>query len=189
VNSEPGEVTQLLAEIRGGNHAAEERLITLVYDELRRLAGYYMRGERTGHTLQPTALVHEAYLRLTSMQDLDWHNRSHFFAVASQVMRRILVDHARTHLAEKRGGNFEKVNLEGSFEVSLSESEHVVALDEALDKLSQMDARQGRIVELRFFGGLTEEEVGKVLGISERTVKREWRTAKAWLYEYLTRQR
>ena len=180
--SDPGEVTQLLAQLRAGQRDAEARLIPLVYTELRRLAGYYLRGERADHTLQPTALVHEAYIRLTRMHEVDWQSRSHFFATAASVMRRILVDHARKYLADKRVGFREAMNLEEALVVSPSRSADLIALDDALDKLAKLDLRRSKIVELRFFGGLTEEETGAALGISARTVKRDWRIAKAWLY-------
>jgi RNA polymerase sigma factor (TIGR02999 family) len=186
--SNPGEVTQLLAQIHAGNREAEDRLIPLVYAELRRLAAHYLRGERHDHTLQPTALVHEAYLRLTRMQEIDWQSRSHFFATAATLMRRILVDHARAQRAEKREGFREAVSLDDALVVSPSRSVDLVALDEALEKLAKIDARRSRIVELRFFGGLSEEETAHVLGISARTVKRDWRVAKAWLYNEVSCQ-
>lgn len=180
--SNPGEVTQLLALIHAGNKEAEDRLIPLVYRELRRLAAHYLRGERSDHTLQPTALVHEAYLRLTCMQEIDWQSRSHFFATAATVMRRILVDHARANRAEKREGFHDAVSLDDALVVSPERCAELVALDDALKRLAKIDARRSKIVELRFFGGLSEEETGAVLGISARTVKRDWRIAKAWLY-------
>ncbi len=180
--SQPGEVTELLKQLRSGHRNAEEKLIPLVYSELRRLAAHYLRGERADHTLQPTALVHEAYIRLTKLHDLDWQSRSHFFATAATVMRRILVDHARAQMANKREGIRDAISLEEEFVVSPSRSPQLIALDDALNRLATIDARKSRIVELRFFGGLSEEETGAVLGISARTVKRDWRVAKAWLY-------
>jgi len=186
MSSNQGEVTQLLAQIHAGNKEAEDRLIQLVYTELRGLAAHYLRGERSDHTLQPTALVNEAYLRLTRMQEVDWQSRSHFFATAATVMRRILVDHARAQRAEKREGFREAVTLDDALVVSPGRNPDLVALDEALDRLSKVDARRSRIVELRFFGGLSEEETAHVLGISARTVKRDWRVAKAWLYNEMT---
>lgn len=180
--SSPGEVTQLLVQIHAGNKEAEERLIRLVYAELRRLAAHYLRGESPDHTLQPTALVHEAYIRLTGMQQIDWQSRSHFFATSAIAMRRILVDHARAKRAEKREGFREAISLENVLVVSPSRSTDLLALDEALERLVKIDARRSRVVELRFFGGLNEEETAHVLGISARTVKRDWRIAKAWLY-------
>ena len=180
--SNPGEVTQLLVQIHAGNKEAEDRLIRLVYAELRRLAAHYLRGESPDHTLQPTALVHEAYLRLTRMQEIDWQSRTHFFATAAIAMRRILVDHARAKRAEKREGFREAISLDDVLVFSPTRSADLLALDEALDRLGKIDARRSRVVELRFFGGLNEEETADVLGISARTVKRDWRIAKAWLY-------
>ena len=187
VVSQPGEVTQLLIELRAGKREAEDKLIPLVYAELRRLAAHYLRGERVDHTLQPTALVHEAYIRLTKVREVDWQSRSHFFATAATLMRRILVDHARAQKAEKREALRNTVCLEDALVVSPTRSSDLIALDEALSRLAQIDPRRGRIVELRFFGGLSEEETGTVLGISARTVKRDWRIAKAWLYDELNR--
>lgn len=185
LESEQGEVTLLLGELRQGHRDAEAKLFQLVYDELHRLAKYYMRGERPGHSLQATALVHEAYLRLTRINDVDWQSRSHFFAVSAQAMRRILVDHARARCADRRGGAQEKVSLDEALVVSFERPEQFIALDEALNRLAEFDARQARIVELRFFGGLSEEEAAAVLGISARTVKRDWLMAKAWLLKEL----
>jgi RNA polymerase sigma factor (TIGR02999 family) len=179
-------VTRLLCELKNGNRAAEEALIPLVYGELRRLAAYYLRGEKPGHTLQATALVHEAYLRLTTMDQVTWKDRCHFFALSAQVMRRILVDHARARTARKRGGSREDVPLDDVIILKAGPGDELVAVDAALEKLARMDARQCKIVEMRFFGGLTEEEIGIVLGVSARTVKREWRIAKAWLYRELS---
>jgi RNA polymerase sigma-70 factor (ECF subfamily) len=186
VNAEHGEVTQLLIEIRAGNREAEEKLIPLVYTQLRRLAAHYLRGERADHTLQPTALVHEAYLRLTKIHEVDWQSRSHFFATAATVMRRILVDHARAQLANKREGFREAISLEEVLVLSPARSSQLIALDDALVRLASLDTRRSKIVELRFFGGLSEEETGVVLGISVRTVKRDWRVAKAWLYNEMS---
>jgi RNA polymerase sigma factor (TIGR02999 family) len=182
VESSPGKVTQLLAQLRAGQRDAESKLIPLVYAELRRLAAHYLRGERPDHTLQPTALVHEAYLRLTKLHDVDWQSRSHFFATAATVMRRILVDHARAQNANKREGCRDAIGLEEALVVSPARSLQLIVLDDALDRLAKLDVRRSKIVELRFFGGLSEEETGEVLGISARTVKRDWRVAKAWLY-------
>jgi RNA polymerase sigma-70 factor, ECF subfamily len=189
VDAEDGEVTQLLIAIRAGNRDAEAKLIPLVYSELRRLAAHYLKAERPGHTLQPTALVHEAYLRLTKMQEIDWQSRSHFFATAATVMRRILVDHARSYRAHKREGFREAISLEETLVVSQVRSRELIALDDALDRLAKIDIRQSKIVEMRFFGGLSEEETGAVLGISARTVKRDWRMAKAWLYNEVNANR
>jgi RNA polymerase sigma factor (TIGR02999 family) len=185
MGSSPGEVTNLLIQLRHGNRDAESRLMPLVYGELRRLAGRYMRGERPGHTLQATALVHEAYLRLVGHQEVDWQNRAHFFGVAASLMRRILVDHARAKLAKKRGGADQKVSLDEAVLVQPETSPQFLALDEALERLAKRDPRQARIVDLRYFGGLSEEETAEVLGISVRTVKRDWNVARAWLYQQL----
>lgn len=183
-----GEITRLLQELRRGNRQAESELIPHIYPELRRLAARYMRGEDPGHTLQPTALVHEAYLRLAGQQNIDWQNRSHFFAVAAQIMRHVLVDHARKQRAAKRPDAHFRVDLDDVLLVSAGASDLVLQIDEALDSLEKLDARQCRIVEMRFFGGLTEEEIGEVLGIAPRTVKREWSMAKAWLRGRLSRR-
>lgn len=177
----PGDITVLLKEVRAGNRAAESQLLPLVYEELRRLAARYMRSERADHTLQPTALVHEAYLRLAGQQAVNWENRIHFFAVAAQIMRRILVDHARAHRAEKRGGREPKGPLNEALAFTTDNRERVLAIDEALSHLTERDPRLARIVELRFFAGLKGDEIAEVLGISPRTVKREWMVAKAWL--------
>jgi len=183
----PGEITQLLVKARNGDHEAESALVPLVYDELRRLARRYMRHERPDHTLQATALVHEAYLKLIEQREITWQNRAHFFGVAAQLMRRILVDHARARLAEKRGGSQQKIALDVALAFSPVQSEQFLALDEALDRLSQLDPRQGRIVELKFFGGLSDEEVAEMLAISTRTVKRDWSVARAWLFRELNK--
>ena len=169
MQSDSGQVTLLLAQLRAGQREAESKLIPLVYAELRRLAAHYLRGERSDHTLQPTALVHEAYIRLTRLQDVDWQGRSHFFATAATVMRRILVDHARARQANKREGFRAAISLEEAFVVSHARSSQLIALDDALDRLAKLDVRRSKIVELRFFGGLSEEETGAVLGISART--------------------
>jgi RNA polymerase sigma factor (TIGR02999 family) len=181
----PGEVTHLLSELKQGNREAENRLIPLVYNELRRIAALYLRRENVNHSLQPTALVHEAYLRLTKLQQVDWQGHSHFFAVSATLMRRILVDHARARQAKKRGEGWGVVTLDLAIFPTRESSPEIVALNEALEKLSRLDARQSKIVELRFFVGMSEEETGHVLGISARTVKRDWRVAKAWLYHEL----
>lgn len=175
------EVTQVLADWNKGDQNAPERLVPLVYEELRRLARQSLRRERSGHTLQATALVHEAHLRLVDHDSMTWKNRAHFFSVAATVMRRILVDHARSARAEKRGGDDERITLDVSLLPSEERTVDLIALDEALLELGAFDQRQSQIVELRFFGGLTNEEIGQVLEISPRTIKREWRLAKAWL--------
>jgi RNA polymerase sigma-70 factor, ECF subfamily len=177
----PGEVTRILHAWGSGDQHAVDKLMPLVYGELRRLARQYMRRERPGHTLQPTALVHEAYLRLVDQHAVKWQNRAHFFGVAAQLMRRILVDYARRHQAAKRGGAVFKVSLDEAFAATEQRSEDVVGLDEALNRLAAMDPRQERVVELRLFSGLTVEETAEVLHVSPATVKREWTTAKAWL--------
>ena len=178
-----GEVTGLLAELRSGNKEALAKLIPLVYDELHRLAEHYMRNERVGHTLQPTALINEAYLRLASAEKANWQHRAHFVAVAAGTMRRVLIDHARKQKAAKRGGKQAALPLEDSPEfLSEERSEELIALDEALTRLQELDSRQSQVVELRFFGGLTVEETAKVLGISPKTVKRDWAVARAWLH-------
>jgi RNA polymerase sigma-70 factor (ECF subfamily) len=186
LNSESGEITQLLAEMKLGNTDAEARLISLVYRELRRIAGSYMRNQRADHSLQPKALVHEAYLRLRNMHAIDWQSRSHFLAVSAHTMRRILVDHARAKHAGKRGLEWNQVSIEVGELCAAESTVNIVELDEALGRLETFDKRQAKIVEMRFFGGLSEDEIGAELGISERTVKRDWRIAKAWLYHELS---
>ena len=176
-----GEITEMLAQVRNGDEAALGRLIPIVYKELRRLAAHHMKQERPSHTLQATALVHEAFLRLAGQKQPDWRDRGSFLAVASQVMRNLLVDHARARRRVKRGGGCE-LQLDEALTLAAFESEEVLALEEALERLSRIDPRQERIVELRYFGGLSVEEVATVLGISARTVKREWQMARAWLY-------
>jgi len=179
---EPTDVTALLGELTKGNPDAGPKLIPLVYGELRRMAAGYMRRERTGHTLQATALVHEAYLKLLGQHSVDWQNRAHFFGIAAQVMRRILIDHARGHVRDKRGGGREAVPLDEALVFSPERSADFLELDSALERLAELDPRQAKIVELRFFGGLTVEEAAEVLGISPKTVKRDWSVAKAWLH-------
>jgi RNA polymerase sigma factor (TIGR02999 family) len=176
------DITQLLIQMNNGDSEAEARLMRLVYAELRRLAAYYMRQERMGHSLAATDLVHEAYLRLVGQRD-DWKNRGHFFGVAAQMMRRILVDHARAKAAERRGGGCARISLDEALVFSEQPSIDFLALDQALSRLAEWDPRQSRIVELIFFSGLTEDEVAIILDISSRTVKRDWSMAKAWLYK------
>jgi RNA polymerase sigma factor (TIGR02999 family) len=175
------DVTQILHEVSGGDRDAPARLMPLVYQELRRLANHYLQQERQDHTLQPTALVHEAYLKLIDQERVDWQNRAHFFGVAAQLMRRILVDHARRHRASKRGGFQQKLTLDEAADYSQPRDVDLLALDDALNALAQLDARQSRIVELRFFGGLTIEETAEALSVSPATVKVDWNMAKAWL--------
>jgi RNA polymerase sigma factor (TIGR02999 family) len=177
----PRDVTALLGEWSRGDRGALNQLLPLVYAELRRIAARQLRKERVNHTLQPTALVHEVYLRLVDQRQGDWQNRAHFFGVAAQVMRRILVDHARRHGAGKRGEGVRCVSIEDAQEVPASGEMPILALDHALDRLEQVDAELARIVELRAFGGLTIEEAAHVLKVSPSTVKRDCRTAKAWL--------
>src|SRR5687767_2416351 len=179
--STPGPITQLLVAWTGGNRAALEALIPAVYPELRRIAGRYLRRERVGHTLQATALVHEAYVKLIDQDRAQWQNRAQFFGVAAQLMRRILVDHAREHAAEKRGGGARPITLVDAMAVVADRGIDVLALDEALARLTALYPEQGRLVELRYFGGLTIEETSEVLGQSPATVKRQWAAARAWL--------
>ena len=183
---QPAEVTELLRRWSGGDVAARESLVPLVYDELRRLARYYLARQRSDHTLQSTAIVHEAYLRLAGRDNVHWENRSHFFAVAAQLMRRILVDHARKRNAAKRGAPHLTLSLDEAVGPSSRRELDLVALDDALKALAQLDERQSRIVELRFFGGLSIEDTSRVLEVSPATVKREWSTARAWLYEEIS---
>lgn len=177
----PEDVTQLLKDWTNGNKAALDRLLPAVYQELRRLAGQYLRRERMDHTLQATALVHEAYLRLIDQKNVQWQNRAHFYGVAAQMMRRILVDHARRHLSEKRGGEQQILSLDDA--IALPERRHgsLVALDDALTRLAEIDERKCRVVELRFFGGLSVEETAEALSVAPATVMRDWAMAKAWL--------
>jgi RNA polymerase sigma-70 factor, ECF subfamily len=176
------DVTALLVEIANGNQAAQEKLVPLVYDQLKKLARRYMRRERADHTLQTTALVHEAYLKLVGQHSPHWQGRAQFYGIAAQLMRRILIDHARRHLREKRGGSQVILPLEEGLAFTPEYSEDLLKLDEALDRLSKLDPRQSRIVELRFFGGLSVEETSRFLNVSPITVKRDWAVAKVWLY-------
>jgi RNA polymerase sigma-70 factor, ECF subfamily len=181
------EVTRLLGELRNGNPEAEAKLIPLVYKHLHRLAAGYMRGERREHTLQATALVNEAYLRLVAQKRREWKDRAHFFGIAARLMRQILVEHARARHAAKRGGTFQKLlPLDQELEVSAVRARELLQLDEALESLTRLDPQQARVVDLRFFGGMTVEETAEVLGISPRTVKRDWAVARAWLHGELS---
>lgn len=182
------DVTHLLIDWGRGNQQALDKLLPLVYDELRRLAASYLRRERPDHTLQPTALVHEAYFRLTDQREVSWQNRAHFFGIAAQAMRRILVDHARSHLYAKRGGGAQKLSLDEAMGVPDQQGVELTALDEALNKLETIDPRQSRIIELRYFGGLSIEATAEVLGISPATVKREWSMARAWLHRQISQK-
>ena len=177
-----GDVTQLLADVQNGRPDAASQLMPLVYEELRRLARRQMRRERSDHTLQATALVHEAYFRLVNQPERSWQNRTHFIRIAAQVMRRMLIDHARARLTAKREGGLQRVPLEEPLLFTEEQSDELLALNEALERLAQFDARQSRVVELRFFGGLTVEETAEALGISPKTVKRDWCVARAWLH-------
>jgi RNA polymerase sigma-70 factor (ECF subfamily) len=180
------DVTRLLINWGNGDQAALDELIPLVYDELRRLAGRYMRRESQDHTLQTSALVNEAYMRLVDQKSVQWQNRAQFFGVAAQLMRRILVDHARTRSRAKRGGGIQMVLLTDQSVMS-NEAAEVVALDEALRNLAEMDPRKSQIVEMKFFGGLTNDEVAEVLKVTSRTIEREWRKAKAWLHRAISK--
>jgi len=183
----PGDVTELLRGTARGDKAAEAELISRVYGELRRLAGHYMRAENAGNTLQTTDLVHEAYLRLVRSRDIEWQSRAHFFAVAATNMRRILVDHARSRLSKKRDRAAANLReIVASTKMLLEEPNHVLALDDALTRLAELDLRQCQIVELRFFAGMSVVETAELLRVSPRTVKREWQLAKAWLLGELT---
>jgi RNA polymerase sigma-70 factor (ECF subfamily) len=179
------EVTRLLEALSAGNEQALHDLLPLVYGEMRRQAARYLRRERADHTLQPTALVHEAYMRLVDQRQVRWQNRAHFFGIAAQAMRRILVDHARARERVKRGGPQQKISLTSANLAAEERSVDLIALDEALERLAKLDERQSKVVELRFFGGLTVEETAEVLDISPATVKREWTMAKAWLHAEL----
>jgi RNA polymerase sigma factor (TIGR02999 family) len=183
---ESQDVTRLLAEWQAGDQRALDRLMPLVYNELRRIAARYLHAERPGHTLQTTALVHEAYLRLVGETRVAWQGRAHFFGVAATLIRNILVDHARTQKAAKRGAGIQKLSLEEAFAVPAGNETDILAVDDALRVLGKIDPQQGRIVELRFFAGLTIEETAEVLQISTSTVKRDWILAKTWIYRELS---
>ena len=179
-----GQVTQLLKALRTGDPVASEKLLPMVYAELHRLAAAYMRRERPDHTLQPTALINEAYLRLVH-EEVDWNSRAHFIGLAAHVMRRILVDHARAHRAEQRGGGLKRVELDEQIAIAPERMEDLVELDEALHRLQEANPRQAQVVELRYFGGLSVEQIGAVLGIAPRSVKRDWALARVWLFREL----
>jgi len=188
MHSQNEDVSSLLMAMKNGDPSAQARLFALVYKELRRLAGSILRSERPEHSLNPTALVHEAYLRMVKKtMEVDWNNRAHFYAIAGRVMRQILVDHARTRQAQRRGGKNPPVPFEEWFAVKEQRAEHILALDEALERLAKIDHRQSRIVELRFFSGLSEAEIASVMAVSTRTVKRDWNFAKAWLYNEMSK--
>ena len=183
-----GDITLLLQQVASGDTQATDRLAEAVYAELRRIAGALMAHERRDHTLQPTVIAGEAYLNLVEQSDRNWQNRAHFFAVAAQAMRRLLVDYGRRRQTQKRGAGVERVDVEPPAADSARPFEELLAVNEVLDRLAAIDPRQARIVELRYFGGLTEEETAKVLKVSTRTVKRDWTVARAWLYAELTRR-
>src|ERR1700727_225846 len=176
------DVTSLLIAMKHGDQTAPDKLLPLVYNELHRLAETYMHRERKDHTLQPTALINEAYLRL-AREDIDWQNHEHFIGVAANVMRRVLVDHARAHKAAMRGGGFVRVEMDDNVAVSEERSEEVLMLDEALTRLQALNPRQARVVELRYFGGLSVEQVASILGVAPRSVKRDWALARIWLFK------
>jgi RNA polymerase sigma-70 factor (ECF subfamily) len=182
-----GHVTQLLADVQDGRPNAAPQLFPLVYEELRRLARRQMRSERSDHTLQATALVHEAYFRLVNQPERTWQNRTHFIRIAAQVMRRMLIDYARARRTDKREGGLQRVPLEEPLLLTEEQSDELLALNEALERLAQFDPRQSRVVELRFFGGLTVEETAEALGMSPKTVKRDWSVARAWLHREVTK--
>ena len=188
MDSPPGEVTRLLIEHKKGKRDALNELIPILYDELRAIAAYHMRRERAEHTLQPTALVNEAYFRLVDQTRADWGGRSHFLAVASQAMRRLLIDHARGRRRDKRGGELHRVDFEEALERAATFDADVLAVHEALERLARLDERQAKVVELRYFGGLSVDEAAAALGLSKRTVEAEWTHAKAWLLRELSRE-
>jgi RNA polymerase sigma factor (TIGR02999 family) len=177
------ELTNLLDDWKHGDSSALEKLTPLIYDEMRRIAHRYVRRERNGHTLQTTALINEAYLRLAGSDSPDWQNRQHFFAVTAQVMRHILIDHARRRRAQKHGGDGQQVSLSEAEAMTNERASELIALDEALEELAALDSRKSQVVQLRYFGGLSLEETAKALGVSLMTVRRDWRAAKAWLYK------
>jgi len=185
MSSQPN-ITELLVGYQGGDKEALDQLMPIVYDELRRQAARYLRREQAGHTLQTTALIHEAYVRLVDQRNVQWQNRAHFFGIAAQLMRRILVDHARTKKRVKRGGSKVQVSLADATVAVKGPDLDIVALDEALEHLAKVDEQQSRVVELRYFSGLTVEETAEVMGISTATVKREWSVARAWLHRELS---
>lgn len=181
------EITQILQDWNGGNEAAKEQLLPFVYDELRRQARFLMSSERSNHTLQPTALVHEAFLRLSEQTGIEWRDRSHFYGFASRIMRQILVDHARLHAAAKRGSHPIHFSID-DVQIPIEErAEAILTLNEVLERLEEFDEQQAKIVEMRFFGGMNNEEIAKHLDISERTVGREWQAARLWLYRELNK--
>jgi RNA polymerase sigma factor (TIGR02999 family) len=187
MGASPGEITRLLNEVRNGNRSAEAKLLPLVYQDLHRRAANYMRRERADHTLQPTALVHEAYIRLVDQRRILWHDRSHFFAIAAIAMRNVLIDYARKENAQRRGGETNTISLDKDLVFSPQKSSELLALDDALTRLAKVDRRQSQIVELRYFGGLSVEETAAALGLSKRQVERDWAMAKVWLHAEVTK--
>ena len=181
----PNEITERLIAWGAGDRAALDQILPIVYQELRRMAGNYLRQENPGHTLQPTALVHEAWLRLIDQARVDWRNRAQFFGVAAQMMRRILVDHAKAKHREKRGGEAVKLSLDETINLSQERAADLLALDDAIGELTRVDERKSRVVELRYFGGFSVEETAQILGVSPETVMRDWKMAKAWLYQQI----
>jgi RNA polymerase sigma-70 factor, ECF subfamily len=184
----PGEITRLLGELKAGNKEVESKLIDAVYPELRRIAGRYLSSERAGHILQPTALVNETWLRMAGRLDKDWQNRSQFFAIAAHLIRNILVDYAREKRALKRDGERRQVELTEFLAISDDRLDQIIDVHEALERLAQWDPRQSKVFELRFFGGLTEDEISEALGVATRTVRRDWNVARAWLHIELNGQ-
>jgi RNA polymerase sigma-70 factor (ECF subfamily) len=186
-NNKNAEITQILHDWNSGNEDAKERLLPFVYDELRRHAGFYMSRERRDHTLQPTALVHEAFLKLADQSGIEWKNRSHFFGIAARLMRQILIDHARVHTAEKRGSGAIHFSID-DLQIPIEErAESILIINDVLERLAAIDRQQATIVEMRFFGGFSNAEIADAMGISERTVIREWGSARLWLYRELNR--
>jgi RNA polymerase sigma-70 factor, ECF subfamily len=184
----PDQITQLLIDWSKGDKSALDKLVPVVYEELRRLARHFMSGENPGHTLQTTALVNEAYLRLADQRRVSWQNRAHFFAISGKLMRRILLDHARRHARKKRGGDARKVQLDEVAVISQQRSSELIALDDALRSLEVIDPRRAQVVELRYFGGLSVEETSEVLKVAPNTVVRDWNLAKVWLYQEMTKE-
>jgi RNA polymerase sigma factor (TIGR02999 family) len=182
----PRQFTRLLVELGNGNESVLDEMLPLIYDELRRLAAYHLKRERKSHTLQATALVHEAYMRLVNQRPVDWRNRAQFLGLASEIMRRILVSHARKHAAVKRGGQEQRVSLSIADLSSKQQDVDLIMLDDALNKLASNDPRKSRVVELKFFGGMTNDEVAELLQVSDATVEREWTFARAWLFKTLS---
>jgi RNA polymerase sigma-70 factor (ECF subfamily) len=187
VENAAGDVTQLLHQLKQGNRDAEEKLITIVYNSLRKLAANQLRREGAAHSLQPTALVHEAYLRIGGLKDIDWQSRSHFFRISARMIRRILVDRARAHRAAKRGEGLAFVSFDEATALSPQRPADVIALDDAMQELAKFDPRAAQIIEMNFFAGITQEEIAALLGIDVRTVKRDWKAARLWLRDEVAR--